>query len=160
MLFGRLPEYSGRRLLSMCRAHGFHPLASCGEMLNTFPIRTLALDIGTRRTGVAYCDDSNGIPLPLETIKHASEEEFTAQVFSLAQSRKVDAIVVGLPLLPSGQEGAQSKSVRAYAATLEKLGIPLSFLDERYTTPQQTAPDGDALAACSILTTFLERKDI
>jgi putative holliday junction resolvase len=122
-------------------------------------VRTLALDIGTRRTGCAYHDEDIGVPLPLDTLSHTTVEEFAAQVDSLVRSRGIGRLVVGLPLLPSGQEGHQSDIVRSYVSTLQQLGLETSFLDERYTTTHRKAADGDALAALSILETYLDKID-
>ncbi len=121
-------------------------------------MRILALDIGLRRTGVAFCDETNGIPFPLDTLQHSSLEEFAELVGRLVSERSIGTILIGLPLLPSGAEGEQSTSVRQYAAALESLGVEVEFLDERYTTPHSTLGDGDALAASSILTVYLDRK--
>ncbi|MDD4319770.1 MAG: Holliday junction resolvase RuvX [Candidatus Peribacteraceae bacterium] len=123
-------------------------------------MRILALDIGKRRTGVAYLDEDVGIVLPLDTVEHASEKEFREQVLKILRERKIDRLVVGLPLLPTGAEGSQSSFVRMWAALLDGAGVPVLFRDERYTTPRPMAKngrnepggeDGDAAAACEIL---------
>ena len=111
----------------------------------------LALDIGTRRTGVAFADTDIGIPLSLDTITHSSFSELEDRVLSLLEEKKIDRIIIGLPLLPSGDEGAQVRIVRSFADRLEKTGIPLSFLDERYTTPKNGSSDSETAAACSML---------
>ncbi|MDD5470106.1 MAG: Holliday junction resolvase RuvX, partial [Candidatus Peribacteraceae bacterium] len=59
----------------------------------------LALDIGTKRTGVAYLDESVGIPLPLESIAHRNERELVQAVQTLVTERGVDRLIIGLPLL-------------------------------------------------------------
>ena len=117
----------------------------------------LALDIGKRRTGVALYDSASGVPLPLDTIAHHSSEELVTRVASLCHERKAGHIVVGLPLLLSGKEGAQSSFVRSVSEALEALA-PVTFLDERYSTPRENDSDPDAAAACGILTTFIDRR--
>jgi putative Holliday junction resolvase len=119
-------------------------------------IRYLALDIGTRRTGVAYGDDETGIPLPLETIKHTSEEELITSIQKLCSERNVDLVLVGLPLLPSGDEGSQSSYVHSMVEKLIELGLKVELIDERYTSPRKGGSDSqktdpDAAAACAIL---------
>lgn len=118
-------------------------------------MRLLALDIGTRRTGIAYCDDT-GVPLPLNTIEHESERALIDHIHDLIAARNIDHLIIGLPLLPSGAEGKQSKIVRSVGETLSAM-VPVEYLDERYTT-QDSYPDPDARAACALLTTFLERR--
>lgn len=114
-------------------------------------MRLLALDIGTRRTGVASYDDGTKIVLPLDTITHTSFDDLLREVESIVRARRIDHVFLGLPLLPSGKEGAQGTLVRQFEALLRNLNIPSSFIDERYTTPRTGESDGNAAAACSIL---------
>lgn len=122
-------------------------------------MKYLALDIGMRRTGVAFLDDAVGIPLPLDTIHHQSTEELVDVVSTLVQARGIDQLVIGLPLLPSGEEGSQVELVRAVAAQFEAFNVPIKFVDERYTTGKRTPPrragptseDDNAAAATHLL---------
>lgn len=117
----------------------------------------LALDMGKRRTGVALYDERVGMPLPLDTIAHRSTKELVTKIAVLCREKSVVHMVVGLPLLPSGLEGEQAAFVRSVSRALESLA-PISFLDERYSTPAIRESDPDAAAACSILTTYLDRQ--
>lgn len=125
-------------------------------------MRYLALDIGKRRTGVAFFDDATGVPLPLDTIEHRTEKQLIEHVKKLFAERSIDCMVVGLPLLPSGTEGSQVEYVREIADTLQDMGMKVVFQDERYTTATgKRQPDiakridGDAAAACEILGSYL-----
>lgn len=120
-------------------------------------MRILALDLGARRTGVAYAAYPPGIPLALPTLCHASSWVLLEQVHRLIKERKIDHIVVGLPLLSSGREGKQARSVRALLPLLARLSVQVSLLDERYSTVRDSSNDPDAAAACAILTVFLDR---
>lgn len=121
-------------------------------------MRILALDIGKRRTGVAFCDDSIGIPLPLDTVIANDEADLVGQILQLCDEREIDALVIGLPLLLSGEEGAQSSFVRLIGSRLEEAEVPVEYLDERYTTQKSGENDGDARAACGLLQLFIERR--
>jgi len=130
-------------------------------------MRILSLDIGTKRTGVAYIDEEEiGIVMPLETISSTTEKDFVEQVRSLALKKRVQKLIVGLPYLPGGEEGAQAKFVRERAKALEALGTPLLFVDERYSSRTSSpalskkAGSGESLdpnkqAAIAILEAFL-----
>ncbi|TSC79659.1 MAG: putative holliday junction resolvase [Candidatus Peregrinibacteria bacterium Gr01-1014_25] len=120
-------------------------------------MRLLSLDVGGKRTGVAYYDDATDIVLPLDTITHPSDEMLIEHVRALCSERNIDRVIVGLPLLPSGKEGAQSRATRAVADRLQATGIDVLLLDERYTTEALDNPD--AAAACTLLRTYIERKD-
>ena len=123
-------------------------------------MRFLSLDIGTRRTGVAYLDTDVGIPLPLDTLIHTSSSELVTAVMEIVRERKIDRIIVGLPLLPSGDEGSQANISREVGSSLGKHGLTIEYADERYSSPRNSAHknvipsknyDGDASAACAIL---------
>ena len=122
-------------------------------------MRILALDVGLRRTGVAFAECPTGIPLVLPTLHHESARDFLAQVAELVRMRRIDHIVVGLPLLSSGKEGRQARCVRALLPSLALLGVCVSILDERYSTSHHFSQDPDAVAACSLLTVFIDRLD-
>ncbi len=88
------------------------------------------------------------------------EEQLLTEVGALCRDRSIDRIVVGLPLLPSGDEGEQAAYVRAVARGLSGLCSVIEFRDERYTTPAKRSGkhmvdsrlyDGDAAAACALL---------
>ena len=129
-------------------------------------MRYLGLDIGTRRTGVAYADDATGIPLPLETISHDSFDDLMIALDELITKRKIDYIVVGLPRLLSGEEGSQAQLVRGFSERMKsKWNLPLTLIDERYSTPSRgdsemtrnrKSFDPDSTAATALLGVFLK----
>ena len=119
--------------------------------LNATHMLQLALDIGTKRTGVAFLDDAVGVPVALPTIEHADTEDLLAAVLLICRERSIDEVIVGLPLLPSGKEGKQAKISRAFAELLESAGVAVSYRDERYTTIREEGVDRDAAAAVQLL---------
>ncbi len=121
--------------------------------------RILSLDIGTRRTGIAYGELPSGIVVALDTIQHDSDAALIDTVVSVVHQRKVGALCIGLPLLLSGHEGKQSDYVRSVGQMLSaRLHLPIHWVDERFTTsraPSSVAHDPDAGAACSIVETWM-----
>jgi len=98
--------------------------------------RLLGLDLGARRIGLALADDDGSAAMPLSTLRRgrtlAADE---AAVRTVVEAEMVDELVVGLPLEASGTEGPQAALTRAWAASLgERLGIPVTFHDERLTS--------------------------
>ena len=85
---------------------------------------------------------------------------------------EADRIIIGLPLNLKGQEGIQAEKTRAFAAKLsEGTGLPVEFLDERFTSRQAEAvliESGmrrekrrervDSLSARLILQAYLDRR--
>jgi putative Holliday junction resolvase len=133
-------------------------------------MRFLALDLGARRTGVAFCDDATDVVIALDTIISTSEADLVEQVMTLVAFKKVDAIVLGLPLLPSGKEGSQASVARRIGSMLESKKMRISYVDERHSTPRRIHPkklhhgpppssyDGDAAAAIFLLQGYRDVK--
>lgn len=116
-------------------------------------MKYLALDIGKRQTGVAFGDASIGIPLPLSTIRHIGIPSLVDRILPIVKERKIDEVIIGLPLLPSGKKGSQVLFIEKCAKELGKNNVFCSFVDERYTTPRMPRAADHAYAACAILET-------
>lgn len=100
------------------------------------PPRFLALDIGTRRIGVAVSDELGLTAQPVLTLerRHNTREDLRS-IARLARRFGAVAIVVGNPLHLSGEESALSTRTRAFAAQVGELsGLPIHMWDERLTT--------------------------
>lgn len=97
--------------------------------------RLLGLDLGERRIGVAVAD-SDGIAMPLTTLRRATTIEADAQaVERVASEQGATEIVVGLPLDVSGGEGSQAAITRAWVdAVRPHLSAALRYRDERLTS--------------------------
>jgi len=120
----------------------------------------LALDIGTKRTGLAYAETGQGFVIALDTVRHDSTDELIALLRPIAQGKKVGELVVGLPRLLSGAEGKQAALVRKAAdAIAAALKLPVTFVDERFTSGAGERVDPDARAACAILTIVLNQRE-
>jgi putative Holliday junction resolvase len=97
--------------------------------------RTLALDIGDKRIGVAVCDDLGQLARPLATITRASRREDFERIAQWVAEFKVERVIAGYPRSLAGGEGPQARRVRRYAEALAAaLAVPVELWDERYTT--------------------------
>lgn len=114
-------------------------------------MKLLGLDVGGKRTGVAFADSDSDIVFSLETIHHSSPEELLEKVLDICQNRQIDEVVLGMPKLPSGEEGAQAGIVHDFVELLHNNDITTSLIDERYTSRNDRDIDKDAAAACAIL---------
>lgn len=133
-------------------------------------MRYLAIDYGTKHTGVAICDPSETIVSPLAVIE--GQKDLLNRIVKLIETENVGAVVLGLPLNMDDSTGPQAKLVLQFADQLRNhLSIPIHFQDERLTSfaaEQKSAPLEsrgkkkqkrlDAIAAAAILEAFLERK--
>ena len=109
-------------------------------------MRTLGVDPGSVRIGVALSDEDGTLASPLATVD-ARLPNALAEVARHAREAGVTDIVVGLPLTLSGHEGEAARRARSFATKLEKLaGVRVVLWDERLTTSEATR----ALAASEV----------
>ncbi len=96
----------------------------------------MAIDYGERRIGLALSDPSRMIASPAGFIvRRTGKRPPIAEIVRRAERGEVTAFVLGLPLNDQGDETPRSAEVRRIGAELEKrTGLPLRFVDERYTT--------------------------
>ena len=122
--------------------------------------RTLALDFGETRCGVALSDPMGTIATPLAAIERPATRRGLDRIVRLVQEREVERVVVGLPLSLSGGEGPQAARTREWAARLaERVEVPVELRDERLTTRQAARSGGsaseDSRAAAHLLEAYL-----
>jgi putative holliday junction resolvase len=117
----------------------------------------LSIDIGRKHTGIAFCDASIGIPLPLATIDHEDDAELVRTVQKLSDKRGVTTLILGLPLMSDGSEGEEVEHVRTVSHMLADLcpQCSIEFIDERLTSTSEG--DSHAGAAIALLRVWLER---
>lgn len=133
----------------------------------------LALDVGSRRLGVAVSDPSRTLASPLATIERGSAEADAAALRRLAAEQGATLVVTGLPVALSGREELAARDVRADVRRLARLLPELEFelVDERLSTvvaERALAAQGvrgparrrviDQLAACVFLQTWLDQR--
>jgi len=96
----------------------------------------MGVDYGQKRMGLAVCDELEIAAHPLPTIECDGSE--MDRIAALAEERKVERIVVGLPLRMDGTEGIQSRKVRGFAKRLRRRlrGVEVALMDERLTSAQ------------------------
>ena len=115
----------------------------------------LAIDLGAKRSGLAWCTEA-GLIEPLVTVDRGALE---ARLGVLKEELEVDLLVFGLPLR-RGKIGEAARKVRRVAHALaEALDLPIVFVDEAETTDEAKQRfghmDKDAAAAALILSRFL-----
>jgi len=132
-------------------------------------MRYLAIDYGTKRTGLAICDRAETIASPLTVIQ--GQKELLKKIAEVVETENVEAVVLGLPLNMTGSESSQTKLVFKFAEQLKDyLHIPVHFQDERLSsfsaeekltsakfTRGKKRKRLDAVAAAEILEAFLEQ---
>jgi putative Holliday junction resolvase len=97
--------------------------------------RLMALDVGDRRVGIAVSDPLALFARPLTTIERTETERDIAAIAELAAELETVRLIVGHPLLPSGDRGEQALRTEAIVAELKTaLDVPIELWDESYST--------------------------
>lgn len=133
--------------------------------------RIIAIDPGTKRCGVAVCDELRVTTRPLAVINGSNWKRLLSNIKQVVSDFDAKALVVGLPLESDGSESEMSREARRMARNFSlSLNIPVFLQDERSTsyeakgrlwkrgyTPEETRGMADSEAAAIILSDFLDR---
>jgi putative holliday junction resolvase len=134
--------------------------------------RILALDYGTKRTGIAVTDPLRIIATALETVPTDVLLKFLQ---AYLQKEPVDEFVVGMPKTLRNEDSEIAPLVRAFVEELKKMfpDKPIHLADERFTSSmaqramieggmkkkdRQVKGNVDKISATIILQSFLEAK--
>ena len=132
--------------------------------------RTLALDFGDKRIGVALSDPTGLLGSPLTTLTRTNPHHDFNEILDLVTEHEIETIVVGLPVSLNGTIGPQGQKTLNFCDELRKtISVPIKTLNEQYTSAEAElrirASDGkpsenrgrvDALAAAIILQEWLD----
>ena len=136
-------------------------------------MRVLALDLGSKRIGIAVSDLTGTVASPLAVLERSkSRRHDYEQIAAYVRDEEAELVVIGLPISLSGAEGPAAKAARTEANALATLvGVPIETFDERLTTvtaERALAEAGvrgparrrvvDKVAAAVILQAFLDRR--
>ena len=95
--------------------------------------RILAIDYGTKRTGIAVTDPLRIIATALETVNTA---DLLSYLTTYAAKETVDEFVVGMPRTLKNEDSQTAPLVRAFVEKLKVAfpGKPVHLIDERFTS--------------------------
>ncbi len=95
------------------------------------PRSALALDVGRRRIGLAGCDPLGLTVTPLPALARGPFQDDLALLQRLIERRRVELLVVGLPLDSGGNPTAQARHCRRYGLQLRAAtGLALAWVNE------------------------------
>ncbi len=95
--------------------------------------RLLAIDFGTKRTGIAVTDPLQLIASALETVP---SHQLLQYLKAYVEREPVEAFIVGLPKRLDGTDTDNTPRVRRFVELLQKAlpAIPVHWHDERFTS--------------------------
>jgi putative Holliday junction resolvase len=100
-------------------------------------MRTLAVDPGTKRVGLAISDPTGTIAQGLTTIGAEPADTLPSRLADVAKVEGASRVVVGLPRRLDGSYGPEAVSARALGDAIRKAsGLPVEMVDERMTTAE------------------------
>ena len=94
----------------------------------------MALDIGTKRIGLALSDFLHITANPHSCVNREPEQDAITTIVKIAQENRVQTIVVGVPINMDGTYGFQAEDCKTFAGKLK--GFDIVFEDERLTSEQ------------------------
>ncbi|HVN22961.1 MAG TPA: Holliday junction resolvase RuvX [Syntrophorhabdales bacterium] len=133
-------------------------------------VRTLSLDVGEKRIGIAISDSQASIAQPLKLYQRGSLAQDIDEVKKLVREYDVSRIVCGLPKNLDGSIGKKAEAIVEFARKIEeKTHVPVDLWDERFSTDEahrifdmheykhkKRKPYIDMMAAQIILQGFLD----
>jgi len=97
--------------------------------------RSLGLDVGERRIGLALSDPLEITAQPFGVLERTVLEKDLDRLARMCVENNVSELVVGLPTDQHGNIGPKSQEVLEFADRLaERTGVPVNTWDERFTT--------------------------
>ena len=108
--------------------------------------RSLGIDLGERRIGLALREGSSaprGLPTMMRRPTAVADSD---RLRTIAAEGRVTELVVGLPLNSDGSVGPQATATLRWATEVaHALQLPITFVDERYTSQRAEASLGRAV---------------
>lgn len=133
-------------------------------------MRILGIDYGSKRIGVAICDELGITARGLATITRKNRMQDLEEIAVFIRTYAVEKIVIGYPINLDGTEGIQCEKISKFARLLEfTFSLPVIKWDETLTTKEaeeililsnmsrkRRKSEIDKLAACLILQGYLD----
>jgi len=138
-------------------------------------MRTLAIDHGERRIGLALSDEGGRFATPFEVLVVTTPAVADDRILALLKKEDVRRLVVGMPLNMDDTVGPAARKTLAWATALAaRAGLPVVFVDERLSsfeaeqrlverkrageklTRRRKKEQLDAVAAAGFLQAFLD----
>ncbi len=131
--------------------------------------KIMALDIGTKRIGIALSDYLLMLANGHSYISRQPEDKAIENICKIAKENNVKKIIIGIPYNMDGTQGSQADDCKNFASKLS--GFELAYEDERLTS--DAAEENlrtkkidfrkdkglvDIESACIILEQYLSRK--
>ena len=96
--------------------------------------KVMALDVGTKRIGVALSDFLQVIAVPHSCIPRQPEAKAIEEIIKIAKENRVEKIVIGVPVNMDGSIGSQAQDCINFSQKI--VGFDIILEDERLTSEE------------------------
>ena len=97
--------------------------------------RLIGLDLGTKRIGIAICDDKRKIASPYKTIEYKNMEYLVNELKNIIKDNNIFAVIIGNPINMDAAFVKSAQSINDKAKVIEKeLDLIIAMWDERLST--------------------------
>ena len=97
--------------------------------------RLIGLDLGSKRIGIAICDEYQSIATPFKTIQKNNFNKFLDELKLIINENNIVGIIVGNPIHMDGSLSRGSQSVKDMCKNILKyINVPICLWDERLST--------------------------
>ena len=134
--------------------------------------RTMALDMGSKRIGIAISDPLGLTAQGYGTIPKEKDSATITRIGEIIKEKNVETVIVGYPILLSGKVGEMAEEASRFARKItQSLNVETVLVDERLTTAEaekllisadlsrrKRKKLRDGIAAQIILQTYLDKE--
>jgi len=93
-------------------------------------MRTLGIDFGTKRVGLAITDPEGRMAFARKSIERTTRDALFEALVALIEAEGVQAVVVGLPLTLEGEDSLTTRQARNFAESLgRRVSCPIHLED-------------------------------
>ena len=98
-------------------------------------MKTMGLDFGLKRIGIALSDIMGFLATPLTTLNRTNLNDDINFLLKIIKENDVQTVVLGMPLEMSGNKGNIAKQTEEFAEILkDKANVNIVFVDERLSS--------------------------
>lgn len=126
-------------------------------------MRTIGIDYGTKRIGIALSDEGGRVAFPKEVIERT--QEVATYIARLAEKENCSRVIVGASVDSGGRENVLMEDIRRLGKALEARGLRVFYEPEFFSSVEAGRFQGegemhDASAAAIILQRYLDKNHV
>ena len=96
--------------------------------------RLMALDVGTRKIGIAITDPLRLYARPLTSLRRSELDKDRDRLLDLIREYEVGKVIIGLPRHLDGDNSSTTDCIRPLTDKLRRAQVPVEWQDERLST--------------------------